>query len=154
MIPGTREKGAKLDLQPFIAILVDELLYLYHVGHLVYDSHTGTRFRCRARLVQAISDIRGEEKVLLVKSTPAFYGCFYCWIKGFHVCRKTVYCGHHTALPLDHPLRAPLAELSQINGHGKGREVMSTLVPAPRTHHQLTEGTGFGDLGNALPKYI
>jgi hypothetical protein len=112
VIHGRRSKLSKLDIQPFIAIFVDEMRYMYHVGlpgprQPALDS----RFLCRARVVQCISDIRGEEKVLLTKSTPAFYGCFYRWIVGYRACRKTVYCGHHTALPLNHPSRPRSAAL-------------------------------------------
>ena len=117
---------------------------MYHVGLLVHDSHTDSQFLCRARVVQCISDIRGEEKVLLTKSTPAFYGCFYCWIVGYRACRKTVYCGHHTALPLNHPLRPRLAALCRRNGQEQGLEVNSTFVPAPRTHWQLQQGILWG----------
>jgi hypothetical protein len=59
-----------------------------------------------------ISDFRGLEKIVEVPSAPALYGCLQCWLRGFRVCRKTTYCGHHTQLPADHPLRETIAEIT------------------------------------------
>jgi len=96
--------------------------------------------------LQASCDIRGLEKLLEIASTPAFYACFYCWIRGFSLCRKTVYCGHHAMLPHDHPLWAAVAALNQdkrwqCTGAGQRDAYQhSELVPAARTQEQVQEG--------------
>lgn len=87
--------------------------------------------------MQAVSDIRGMEKLLLVSSTPATFACFFCWMQGFRACNKTVYCGHYTLLPRGHPLRQVLVNL---NNPGRlKRDANSVLAPAPRTNTQLRE---------------
>ena len=103
-------------------------------------------------LLQAVSDIRGLEKILEVSSAPALRGCFYCWLLGFTTCNKTVYCGHHTFLPSDHPLRklgastmakrvAALEETRRSGAAGvEAQPHNSSLVPAPRTARQLRQG--------------
>jgi hypothetical protein len=101
---------------------------------------------------QVISDIRGLEKILKVASTPALYACFFCWLRGLRVCNKTVYIGHHTLLPEDHPLRAILARLTEQHAaecpgckghkcdveHAKAPD--SVVVPSNRTNEQLKLG--------------
>lgn len=97
-------------------------------------------------VLQSSSDIRGLEKLLLIASTPALHGCFFCWIKGFRVCNKTVYCGHHTELPTGHPLRAVIAKLNaaerqQCQGASNNQSYAeSLLVPSQRTHEQVQAG--------------
>jgi len=65
---------------------------------------------------------------------------------GFRVCNKTVYCGHHTLLPEDHPLRAAIAvqnheARSQLPGTSQNEaNKQSIAVPAERTHEQVAAG--------------
>lgn len=87
------------------AIFADELNYLDKFGIQIFDAYTQKPFRCKARLVNCVSDLRGMEKLIGISSTPARYGCLHCWWEGFRVGGKQLYCGHQTMLAKDDPLR-------------------------------------------------
>jgi hypothetical protein len=109
VVPGSRLEVRQFDLQPFLQIVVDEVHFLDKVGQEVYDSHKKEFFTCHVKLVQALSDIRGIDKLLALTSSPSMHPCFFCWIKGFHNGSKMIYPGHYTMLPPKHPLRDVLA---------------------------------------------
>eukprot|EP00775_Hariotina_reticulata_P000311 gene312-523_t len=171
VIPGSTLPMSALDLQPVLEIITDQLELLSKHGVQVWDAHKGEMFTCYVKLVQAISDIRGIEKILKFPSTPAVFACFFCWLRGLRACNKTVYLGHHVMLPTNHPLRATLAALLEKHAahcpgcksrrcpgqHAKAAD--SVAAPSARTHEQLKlgnraaagnmrAGTG-GDLGGA-----
>lgn len=87
--------------------------------------------------VQAISDMRGMEKLLGISSTPAEYGCFECWKRGVTI-TKMCYCQHQAFLPLGHPLRRILSGLN--NPKKERRDLNSIMVPTPRTQEQVKQG--------------
>ena len=121
IIWGKRSKKVKFDIQPYLDILVDELKYLNEVGWSVLDIHTKSKFTCRVRVIQVLSDLRGLEKVFDVPATPGRHACLWCWVKGYKACTpghqgKTIYPTALRVLPKDHALRAPLAAIPVANG--------------------------------------
>jgi hypothetical protein len=148
VVPGSRLDGSKLNLQPFLQILVDEILFIDTVGLEVYDKHKGEYFTCHVKLVQSLSDMRGIDKLLDLTSVPATYPCFFCWIKGFKAGGqrgKMIYPGHYTMLPEGHPLRAVLAKLNcppcpQCAPHRAEQDPNSLMVPALRTVADISQG--------------
>jgi Transposase family tnp2 len=110
VIAGKKEEKANLDLQPVLQLVVDELNFLYMVGAEVHDAYTGEDFVMRAKLVHAISDLRGLQKITNMKSSPATYSCYCCWLKGHKIASKgkTIYPGNWRFLDDNHWLR-PIA---------------------------------------------
>lgn len=116
--------------------------------------------------VQAISDIRGLEKVTGVRSAPSHYACFWCWHRGHkpsavkadgkRVALKTIYPGHYTMLPEDDPMRAPLALLNRnpkLPSAG-AQDPASQMVPSIRDNEQLKRGKlKRGNTGFQLPSH-
>jgi hypothetical protein len=107
VIAGKKDEKAKLDLQPFLQLIVDELNYMYVFGEEVYDAHKDEFFTLRVKLIQVISDYRGLQKITNLKLSPALHACLVCWLKGFKLVNsgKTVYPGNWTFLPEEHWLR-------------------------------------------------
>jgi hypothetical protein len=95
VIPGTNRTDAKLDLQPILGIVADELDYLDKVGWEVLDVKTNTIFNCRCRLISVISDYRGLQKILNALGSPGKWACFECWLKALKLAArgKTIYPG-------------------------------------------------------------
>ena len=77
IIPGTREKLVKVDMDPFMQILRDELSHLQTFGLKVKDASKDHEvFNCRPSIVNVISDYRGLELFLGLKGSPARHPCF------------------------------------------------------------------------------
>jgi len=94
ILPGKHSKNVKMDIQPVLNLLTDELVFLDKVGWFVNDASRKDSFVCRIRLVHLISDLRGLEKVLDQPPVPAKHACLKCWVTGHRIPGgKTIYPG-------------------------------------------------------------
>jgi hypothetical protein len=76
IIPGTRDKTVKTDMNPFMSIVADELAHIHTFGLKIKDASTNEEVRVRASILQVISDYRGLELFLGVKGSPSRFACF------------------------------------------------------------------------------
>ena len=100
---GSR-KGGK-DLDPFLEVLVDEIIFL--CGCKLYDSYRKAPFQAKVEIMIYILDYQGLGKVFCLTGTGSYRGCGWCMQKGQyckHLC-KVVYPGNRRFLPTGHQLR-------------------------------------------------
>ena len=77
IIPGTRDKLVKMDMDPFMQILRDELSHLQTFGVKIQDASKDYQvFYCKPSIVNVVSDYRGLELFLGLKGSPARHPCF------------------------------------------------------------------------------
>ena len=109
-------------LQPTLEILVDELMYCYHVGSTVYDASSDTEVLLRAKLAFVVADLRALHKVETVLQSPSPDGCISCPDAGYSVktlsekqVNKTIYPRAFRDLPeTSKPLRRAAAPINRF----------------------------------------
>ena len=119
----------KQRLQPTLNILVDKLIYSYHVGNVVFDAFDGKNVRLHSKLGYVITDLRALHKVETVLQSPSPEGCAVCQIRGIRhalLGAKTLYAHAYTDLSLRHPFR----RLASSRVHGvEGMHYLTTPSP-------------------------
>jgi len=109
ILPGKNDKNVKMDLQPFIKLIGDELIFLNNDGWEVHDAHKGDSFVCKVRLIHVVSDLRGLEKVFDQPPVPSKFACLKCFVPGVRIPQgKTIYPGIARCLSNHSPLREVL----------------------------------------------
>ena len=81
IIPGNGSKEAS-DLNPYINILVDELLELSCSS--LFDAYQNAPFKCKVSILLYILDYPGLGKVMSTVGSGAYQGCAFCDLKGQH----------------------------------------------------------------------
>ena len=98
---GTKEPNT---LEPYIEILVEELLFLQQT---TMKNPDGFDVRVSAKALLNVLDFPAIGKVLhLPGSARSFRACPFCPIIGVNVCNKTVFLENRRFLPPDHKLRS------------------------------------------------
>jgi len=106
ILPGKNDRDIKMNIQPFIQLIADELKFLNNEGWKVHDAHRGDDFVCKVRLIHVVSDLRGLEKVFDQPPVPSKYACMKCFVQGVRIPQgKTIYPGIARCLSDQSPLR-------------------------------------------------
>lgn len=140
LMPATRERGVKVDMDDLLGPLIDELVYLDAYGEVgVADASDGGRlFTCFAKLLGVSPDFRGKQSLLACGGSPGKHGCLTCWHDGHRAAPssgKMLYGQHWRYLPLSHPLRRILRSINTA-----GNSLPRSSVPARlRAHRELAE---------------
>ena len=129
IIPGNGTGEAK-SLQPYMEILVDELMALQECN---MKDYRGNDLTVSVKCLRYILDFPAIGKVLnLPGSARSFRACPFCTIIGEScACNKTLFLQNRRYLPIDHPLR------KQAVGHVKG-EVENRPPPSPPPNMHVT----------------
>ncbi|KAL8131232.1 hypothetical protein AgCh_007232 [Apium graveolens] len=106
LIPGPKEAGNNIDV--YLQPLIDDLKLLWDQGEKMYDAYSQTYFNLRAMIFCTISDFPGYGNLSVytikgAKACPIYEDATI----DLHLknCKKNVYMGHPTFLPLTHPYR-------------------------------------------------
>ncbi|XP_074360453.1 uncharacterized protein LOC141700644 [Apium graveolens] len=106
LIPGSKEPGNNIDV--YLQPLIDDLKLLWDQGESIYDVYSQTNFTLRALIFCTISDFPryGNFSRYTMKGAKAFPILEDATID-LHLnnCKKNVYMGDRTFLPLTHPYR-------------------------------------------------
>ena len=78
LIPGP--KKAKT-LQPYMAVIVDDLKLMYGIGCDLWNAATGRTFRAFAKLVQVTADMPGMCSTLNTMNKSTTFCCYKCWVE-------------------------------------------------------------------------
>ena len=99
---GTKEPH---DLNPYIDILVDELLELS--SSTLFDAFQKVPFKAKVEILLHILDYPGICKVMSVVGSGGINGCMFCDLKGTYNpdLQKTVYLQNRKFLPENSKLR-------------------------------------------------
>ncbi|XP_074336480.1 uncharacterized protein LOC141673627 [Apium graveolens] len=106
LIPGPKEAGNNIDV--YLHPLIEDLKLLWDQGERVYDAYKQADFTMRAMIFCTISDFPGYGNLsgYTIKGANA---CPICEDSTIDIrlknCKKNVYMGHRTFLPLAHPYR-------------------------------------------------
>ncbi|XP_074377749.1 uncharacterized protein LOC141719270 [Apium graveolens] len=106
LIPGPKEAGNNIDV--YLQPLIEDLKLLWDQGEKMYDAYSQIYFNFRAMIFCTISDFPGYGNL----SGYTIKGAKACPIYEdatidlrLKNCKKNVYMGHRTFLPLTHPYR-------------------------------------------------
>ncbi|XP_074324358.1 uncharacterized protein LOC141661273 [Apium graveolens] len=106
IIPGSKEAGNNIDV--YLRPLIEDLKLLWDQGERVYDAYNQENFTMRAMIFCTISDFPGYGNLsgYSIKGANACPICEDAMID-IHLknCKKNIYMGHPTFLPLAHPYR-------------------------------------------------
>jgi hypothetical protein len=105
IIPGP---GAPKSLNPYLELLVDELIFEGTDGVMTFDAYREEYFELHARLLPFVADYPGSGKTLCMKGSGAICGCMKCHVRGTPCSEessKKVYDGFRRWLPADHAFR-------------------------------------------------
>ncbi|KAL8128020.1 hypothetical protein AgCh_014813 [Apium graveolens] len=106
LIPGPKEAGNNIDV--YLQPLIEDLKLLWDQGEKMYDAYSQTYFNLRAMIFCTISDFPGYGNLsgYMIKGAKAcsIYEDATIDLR-LKNCKKNVYMGHHTFLPLTHPYR-------------------------------------------------
>ncbi|XP_063949039.1 uncharacterized protein LOC108203290 [Daucus carota subsp. sativus] len=106
LIPGPKEAGNNIDV--YLQPLIEDLMLLWDQGERIYDAYSQTNFTLRAMVFCTISDFPGYGN-LSGYSVKGANACPICEDATIDIrlrnCKKNVYMGHRTFLPLNHPFR-------------------------------------------------
>ncbi|KAL8147816.1 hypothetical protein AgCh_005216 [Apium graveolens] len=104
LIPGPKEAGNNINV--YLQPLIDDLKLLWDQGERVYDAYKLADFTMRAMIFCTISDFPGYIN-LLGSTIKGANACPICEDSTIDIrlknCKKNVYMGHRTFLPLAHP---------------------------------------------------
>ena len=106
IIPSGRKGSEPKSLDPYLSVLVDELLSLTEFP--VYDSYCSAPVKVKVALIQYLCDIPAYSKVMHLSGHNGLRSCPYCKEIG-HYCKhlsKTIHISNRQFLPIDHPLRS------------------------------------------------
>ena len=104
-IPSQAEGKEPKDLDPFLEVLVDEIIFLSSCK--LYDAYRKAPFQAKVEIMIYILDYQGLGKVFCLTGTGSYRGCGWCMQKGQY-CKhlsKVVYPGNRRFLPAGHQLR-------------------------------------------------
>ena len=105
IIPSQTEGGEPKDLDPYLEVLVDEILAL--CGCKLYDAYKNAPLTVKVKIMVYVVDYQGLGKLFSLTATGSKRGCAWCLFKGQY-CKhlnKVVYPGNRRFLPLEHELR-------------------------------------------------
>lgn len=105
IIPSGKNGSEPKSLEPYLSVVVDELLSL--TEFTVLNSYTSAPMTVKVALLQYLCDIPGYSKLLHLSGHGGLRSCPYCQEHG-HYCkhlRKTIHISNRTFLPSNHPLR-------------------------------------------------
>lgn len=105
IIPSQVQGGEPKDLDPYLEVLVDEIIYLS--GSKLYDAYQRAPFSAKVEVLIYILDYQGVGKVFSLTGTGSLRGCAWCLFKGEYCThlKKVVYSGNRCFLPVEHELR-------------------------------------------------
>ena len=104
-IPSEKKGSEPKSLDPYLSVLVDELLSL--IEFPVYDSYCSAPVKVKVALIQYLCDIPAYSKVMHISGHDGLRSSPYCKEIG-HYCKdlsKTIHISNKKFLPIDHPLR-------------------------------------------------
>jgi hypothetical protein len=116
VVPGPRKPK---DLQPYLRIVVDELLELYRDGVEYRDPFDGVMRTSRVKLLFTSADYPGHSDLNNQQCQNATYGCMKCVIKGTTLFERMAYNGY--------------------------KEKARGVLPQRRTHKSIVEGGRIAD---------
>lgn len=105
IIPSQTQGKEPKHLDPFLEVLVDEILSLSSCK--IYDAYRKAPFQVKVDIMIYILDYQGLGKLFCLTGTGSYRGCGWCLQKGQY-CKhlhKVVYPGNRRFLPANHKLR-------------------------------------------------
>uniref|UniRef100_A0A8W8MQL9 DUF4218 domain-containing protein n=1 Tax=Magallana gigas TaxID=29159 RepID=A0A8W8MQL9_MAGGI len=105
IIPSGKNGSEPKSLEPYLSVVVDELLSL--TEFTVLNSYTSAPTTVKVALLRYLCDIPGYSKLFHLSGHGGLRSCPYCQEHG-HYCkhlRKTIHISNRTFLPSNHPLR-------------------------------------------------
>lgn len=121
IIPSQRQGAEPKDLDPYLEVLVDEILYLS--GCKLYDAYKKAPFSVKIEIMIYVLDYQGFGKVFSLTGTGSYRGCAWCMLKGQY-CKhlsKVVYTGNRCFLPIEHELRKDAHDFPELSAEFRGR---------------------------------
>jgi len=105
IIPSQAQGKEPKNLDPFLEVLVDEILFLSSCK--VYDAYRKAPFDVKVDIMIYVLDYQGLGKVFSLTGTGSYRGCGWCMQRGQYCqhLKKVVYPGNRRFLPTDHSLR-------------------------------------------------
>ena len=104
IVPGNEGMEPK-SLDPFLEVLVGELLHIY--DSTLHDAYAGAPFKAKASILLHVLDYPGISKVMGVVGSGGIQGCAFCSLSGerSEQLHKTVYLQNRRFLLPSSPLR-------------------------------------------------
>lgn len=127
IIPSQKEGSEPKDLDPYLEVLVDELISL--CGCKIYDDYKKAPFNMKVEILIYVLDYQGLGKVFSLTGTGSYRGCAWCLLKGQY-CKhlsKVVYPGNRRFLPLDHELRKDCEHFPEHSVEERSRPTYRTF---------------------------
>ena len=118
IIPAQREGKEPFHLDPYLEVLVDELLCLTDCR--IYDAYKDEVFNAKVDILIHVLDYQGIRKVFHMTGTGSYRGCSWCQIKGTYCphLRKMIYLGNRRYLTSNKPMRNDTSSFPE-----KGKEI-------------------------------
>lgn len=105
IIPAQEDGKEPLNLDPYLEILIDELLCLTNMK--IYDAYRKEPFQAKVEILLHVLDYQGIGKVFHMTGTGSYRGCSWCQIKGTYCThlRKMIYLGNRRYLDVNSEMR-------------------------------------------------
>lgn len=105
IIPAQDDGKEPANLDPYLEILVDELLCLTDMR--IYDAYRKEPFQVKAEVLLHVLDYQGIGKVFHLTGSGSYRGCSWCQIKGTYCThlKKIIYLGNRRYLARDSEIR-------------------------------------------------
>ena len=127
IIPSQTEGGEPKNLDPYLEVLVDEIIALS--GCKLYDGYRNAPFTAKVEIMVYVLDYQGLGKVFSLTATGSKRGCEWCLLKGQY-CKhlsKVVYPGNRRFLPLEHELRKDCTSFPEHSEEERDRPTYRTF---------------------------
>ncbi|XP_050402379.1 uncharacterized protein LOC126818822 [Patella vulgata] len=104
IIPG-QNKSEACNLDPYLEILVDEMLYLCKCR--AFSEYHKASVDVKLKLLLYVLDYPGLSKLFHIHGSGGLCGCHWCHVRGFHSAGldKVIYLSNRSFLDKDDPLR-------------------------------------------------
>ena len=119
IIPAQREGKEPFHLDPYLEVLVDELLCLTDAR--IYYAYKDEVLNAKVDILIHVLDYQGIGKVFHMTETASYRGCSWCQIKGTfcpHL-RKMIYLGNQRYLTSNDPMQSK----------GNSKKILNTTEP-------------------------
>lgn len=105
IIPAQEGGKEPFNLEPYLEILVDELLCL--TGINIFDAYRKESFQVKVEILLHVLDYQGIGKVFHMTGTGSYRGCAWCQMKGTYCShlKKIIYLGNRRYLERDSEMR-------------------------------------------------
>ncbi len=105
IIPAQAGGKEAFNLEPYLEILVDELLCLTDMK--IFDAYRKESFQVKVKILLHVLDYQGIGKIFHMTGTGSYRGCAWCQMKGTYCShlKKIIYLGNRRYLERDSEMR-------------------------------------------------